>query len=113
MLLNLSGHTEKALSIAEKTVRQYPSYVSYIELGKSYRAAGRYDKAESAWITAGFMVPHKFTPLYLRAKMYYENGEIEKARDLAAIILHKEIKVHTPELFLIQNEMRTICGFVL
>lgn len=113
MLLNRSGHTESALSIAEKTVRQYPSYVSYIELGKSYRAAGRDDKAESAWITAGFMVPHKFTPLYLRAKMHYENGEIEKARDLATMILQKEVKVYTPELFLIQNEMRTVCGIVL
>lgn len=106
--LNRNGNYTAAVKVLEKATSHYPSYQLTVELGKSYEALGEYDKAGQAWERAADMVPHKFTPGYLRAKMYMKTGQTALARQLAADLLHKKIKRVTPELHLILREMREI-----
>ncbi len=71
----------------------YKYEYSFIALGDAYKALGETQNAEEQFQLAASMVPHKFYPLYLLAKLYNETGQHKKALALARQILTKEIKV--------------------
>lgn len=106
--LNRNQYHAAAVEALEEATRHYPSYQLTVELGKSYEALGEYDNADRAWQQAAGMVPHKFTPGYLRAKMYIKTGHTTPAHKLANDLLRKKAKRITPGLHLILREMREI-----
>jgi len=95
--------SEKALEKA-KQLRSDP--ILYTTLGDTYKALHTYDQAEKAYWQAWQMVPHKFYPKYLLAKLYGENGENEKARNLASELIGKEVKVESVAICEMKNELK-------
>lgn len=106
--LNRAGKYEEAISILSESCKYYPTYLGYIELGKSFEKIGNYSKAEKKWTLASWMVPHKFTPLYLQMQMNFSIGELQKAYILTDSILDKEIKLYSPALNKILREAKQI-----
>ena len=104
-ILNNLQEYSRASVLLENINRNYPSYFSLLELGKSYKGLKKYHEAEVIWSRASKMVPLRFVPLYYLAKMHEERGETDKAKYYAKIVLEKKIKVMTPELYRILREM--------
>ena len=109
--LALGGHHREAAIVLEKAVKRQPLSFSYIELGKSYEATGFPDKALSCWKHAGWMVPARFTPLYLTMKLYFKNGEYDRAKEYAGLLLAKKIKIDKPEIDEMKPEAQNILNF--
>jgi hypothetical protein len=54
------------------------------------------------------MCPVKFMPLYRLAKLYDESGDKSRAQELAKVVLNKRIKIPSPTIAAIQEEMRRL-----
>lgn len=106
--LNRAGKYREAIPILSASCSSYPSYLGYIELGKSFEKIGEYQKAEQNWTWATWMVPHKFTPLYLQMQMNLSIGKLNNAYNLSDSILHKEIKLYSPGLNKILREAKQV-----
>ncbi|PKQ66515.1 hypothetical protein BZG01_10845 [Labilibaculum manganireducens] len=99
----------KQYSEAKNVLKQARLYRSdpilYTALGDAYKALKKYDKAEKAYLQAWCIIPHKFYPKYLLAKLYVEKGENDKARDIAKELLSKDVKVESKAIEEIRNEL--------
>lgn len=84
----------------------YKDEFSFIALGDVYKELNLTQKAEIQYQMAADMVPHKFYPLYLLAKLYNETGQHEKAVALARQIFEKEVKVPSKDIKEIKEEMK-------
>ena len=69
--------------------------ILYTALGDSYSEMGKYEEAEKAYQQAYLMVPNRFYPLYLLAKMYDASHQKEKAVRVSKQILEKSVKVES------------------
>lgn len=98
MLLNLAGECERAVMLADRGVRLYHSYGCCLEKGKALKQLGEYQLAEICWVKAGNLIPNRFRPLYLRMEMWENVGNRDRAVGLADTLLHKKVKVRSPEL---------------
>lgn len=106
--LNRAEKYEEAIPILSASCSNYPTYLGYIELGKSFEKTGKYQEAETYWTWASWMVPHKFTPLYLQMQMNLSTGKLNNAYHLSDSILHKEIKLYSPGLNKILREAKQV-----
>jgi tetratricopeptide (TPR) repeat protein len=77
-------------------------------LGDSYKALGETEKAEEAYLFASDIIPSRFYPQYLLAKLYNETGQKEKAIKTAKELLNKEIKIESTAIKEIHEEMEEI-----
>src|SRR5690606_2030043 len=69
---------------------------------------GNFSETEKDYQVASLVVPHKLYPKYLLAKFYNDNGQKQKANDMANDILTTEVKVMSKAVKEIQQEMRDI-----
>ena len=108
----------KALSMAEKhkeavdVLNNAQNYLSntivFTAMGDSYKALGQNTKAEESYYHAWHMIPSRFYPKYLLAKLYDETGQRKKALEIASELLNKDIKIQSTAIEEIKNEMKTI-----
>ena len=98
----------QAIDILKQGANYYNDEFTGITLGNCYQAIGDYTKAESQYRLASNIVPHKFYPLYLLAKLYKEDGQEEKAVLMAREILGKKIKVPSKAIDEMKAEMQQI-----
>ena len=89
-----------------KTLRSDP--ILCTALGDTYKALKEYDKAETGYWQAWYMVPHKFYPKYLLAKLYDETNRHNKATKLAKELISKNAKIESTAVKEIKEEMRKI-----
>lgn len=106
--LALAGKYELAVEILHQAALYYPNIISYTTLGDSYKALGKVEEAEQAYLWAWYMNPSRFYPKYLLAKLYDETGQAEKAMGVARELLEKEVKVQSTAIDEIESEMKTI-----
>lgn len=106
-LAMLENHLQ-SIEILKKSGQLYRDEFWYIVLADSYKAVGDTENAEKFYRQAAFVVPHKFYPLYLLAKLYNETDQKEKAKIQANIILDKEVKVESTAIKEIKEEMKAI-----
>ncbi len=106
--LSMAERHNQAIEILESASESFPNTVVYTALGNSYQSIGKIKKAEEAYLQAWYMIPSRFYPLYLLAKLYDETGQTEKAVEIAYRILRKEVKVHSTAIEEIKEEMRKI-----
>jgi tetratricopeptide (TPR) repeat protein len=106
--LSLAGKHEKAIEILEHSKNFINNTILYTALGDSYKATGQTTRAEDAYLHAWNMVPSRFYPKYLLAKLYDETGQHEKAVTVAKELLSKKIKIESTAVKEIQEEMRKI-----
>lgn len=107
-MLALTGKHKEAVSILNRALSYSPNTIIYISLGDVYESLGKIDEAEQAYLKAWYMNPSRFYPKYLLAKLYEENGQIEKAVAIAEELLKKEVKVESTAVEEIQTEMKNI-----
>lgn len=107
-MLALAGKHKEAVSVLNRALSYTPNTIIYTSLGDVYESLGKIDEAEQAYLKAWYMNPSRFYPKYLLAKLYDENGQIEKAVAIAEELLKKEVKVESTAVEEIQTEMRSI-----
>ena len=106
--LSMAGKHEKAIEILERSKPFLTNTILYTALGDSYKATGQTSKVEAAYLNAWYMVPSRFYPKYLLAKLYDETGQHEKAVAIAKELLRKEVKIESTAVKEIQEEMSKI-----
>ena len=106
--LAMEERNREAVEILTEAENYYKDEFGYTTLGDCYKAMGEYYKAEEQYKLAAKMVPHKFYPLYLLAKLYNETGQHEKAVLLARQLLEKEVKVPSQAIQEMHEEMEQI-----
>lgn len=97
-----------AIAILKQAEKSYPNTIVYTAIGNSYKALNLYTKAEQAYLYAWYMNPSRFYPKYLLVRLYNENGQKEKAVNVANELLHKRIKVESEAIREIKAEMNEI-----
>ncbi len=100
--LSKSGEYNTSNEVLEKAVQISCDPMLYNIMGKNYQALKEYAEAEKYFLKSSYIVPNKMYPYYLLTKMYLEAGQLEKARNMAQIVLTKEPKVHSTAI----EEMR-------
>ena len=106
--LSMAERYNQAIGILGSASKSFPNTIVYTALGNSYQSVGKTKKAEQAYLQAWHMIPSRFYPLYLLAKLYDETGQNDKALEMASMILKKEVKVHSTAIDEIKEEMREI-----
>jgi tetratricopeptide (TPR) repeat protein len=106
--LSVANQHTKAIEVLCRGKDYHVNTILYTALGDSYKAAGLFHEAEKAYLQAALMVPGKFYPLYLLAKLYNDSGQNEKAVRLANLLIKKEVKINSTAIEEIRAEMRKI-----
>lgn len=106
--LAMEGKNNESIDMLLAAGNYYKDEFSCIALGDNYKATGDYINAEEQYLLAANMVPHKFYPLYLLAKLYNETGQKEKAVSTAQSVMDKNVKVESTAIEEIKAEMKTI-----
>lgn len=105
--LMLEKEYKNSIIILEKALKLIPSSKILIDIGKCYEKLECFKEAEKNWNKAKNMCPSQFRPEYLIAKMYFENGEKEKAKEIALNLLkNKKRKVYSVEVHKIIVELK-------
>ena len=87
----------------------------YNVMGNNHKQMGEYGKAESMYLHASHIIPHRHYPLYLLMKLYKEmeekgeaEGAGEKAKAMAETLLEKPVKIPSTAIREMQEEARKI-----
>lgn len=106
--LSISEEYNRAIEILERAKNYFPNTILFTSLGDCYKNTGKYELAEKCYSKAAMMVPNRFYPNYLLAKLYFETGNTEMAVRIATDLLTKEIKIESLAILEIRNEMEKI-----
>lgn len=91
--LYMSEVYSASLDVLYQSQNYFNSTIIETSIGDCERKLGNYEKAEEAYVTAMYMTPSKFYPLYLLMTLYNEQGKKVHATVIAREILKKEIKI--------------------
>lgn len=103
----------KALIIIKQGESLYTDEYYYITRGDIQKALGNPAEAEHNYKTAASIVPHKFYPLYCLAQLYTETKNNKKAVQTAHKILRKKVKIKSPAVQEIRQEMKELINDTL
>ena len=106
--LSMAGRNAEAINVLENAKNYLNNSILYTTLGDCYKETGQTSKAEVSYVHASHMVPSRFYPQYLLAKLYEESSQHDKAVEIAQKLLHKEIKVDSKAIDEIKEEMEKI-----
>jgi tetratricopeptide (TPR) repeat protein len=106
--LNMAGKHEQAISVLLQAVKYYPNTVVYTTLGDSYKELEKIEDAEQSYLKTWHMIPVRFYPKYLLARLYDETGQPEKAIAVARELLEKKVKIESTAVKEIKVEMEKI-----
>ncbi|RED94930.1 O-antigen ligase-like membrane protein [Marinoscillum furvescens DSM 4134] len=95
----------EAKKILLESRKYFSSTTIEIAMGNIYKKAKDYDKAKIAYRNAGAMIPVRFYPKYLLAKLYEEEGDVKAAVRVAKELLMKDVKVESLAIDEMKNEM--------
>ena len=102
---------QKDTTLLEKIInweRLYPSTHTYILKGDALQRTGKLKDAEVAYWTAHKMVPSRQKARYKLALLYYRQGRIPEAVELANEILTEKVKIYDFETYEMHRELRRI-----
>ena len=106
--LSMAGRYPQAIQILTEAEDFQKNTILYTALGDSYKALGRIKESEKAYLKAYDMIPSRFYPKYLLAKLYDETEQSEKAVETATELIHKKEKLHSTAIDEIREEMERI-----
>ena len=104
--LNKKGLYEESNSILAMGAALSCDPMFYNIIGNNYKELKEYEKAEQAYLHAFYMVPNRLYPLYLLAKLYYEEGDNDKFREAAEKVLSFNPKVESANTRDLRQEIR-------
>ncbi|MBR3936710.1 MAG: tetratricopeptide repeat protein [Bacteroidaceae bacterium] len=106
--LNKIGSYEKSDSILRVGTEISCDPMFWNVMGNNSLAMGRYREAEYRYKHAFYMVPNRLYPLYLLAKLYYEEGDTISFLDLAERIESFVPKVESANTERFRSEIRKL-----
>lgn len=106
--LSLDGQHARSNEVLREAIALSSDIFLYTTLGDNYKALGEYKDAIDSYQKAIDMVPHKFYAPYLLAKLHFENGDTIAAVLMARYLIEKPIKIHSPAVEEIKQEMEAI-----
>ena len=106
--LSMDEQHQRSLDILTLARKLYNSHILQNTLGDNHKALGNYKAAEAAYIESSHMMPSMLLPRYLLAKLYYDSGQNEKARQTAEELLSSPVKVESSATREIISEMEKI-----
>jgi len=110
-MLTLAGRYEDALPLLEESKKRFTDPNLYIALAECYENTGNYQNAERHYRHAAYMIPHKMYPFYRLALYYFDNGNRQRANEIAHKIISMEEKVPSTAVDEIKEEMRLLLEF--
>ncbi len=99
---------QQGINAAQKAQNYQGGQILNIILGDAYTGLGKYNEAEEAYRHASTIIPHKFYPMYLRAKMYHKSKQHDKAAKLIQELLNKKIKIKSTAIQEMRDELTDI-----
>jgi hypothetical protein len=99
---------EKRLRIGRKCEQLRADYDLQMLMADDYQQLQQYDEAERHYWKTALMCLLKFMPLYRLTKLYDATGSKSRAQELAKIIPNKRIKIPSPAIASIREEMRQL-----
>ncbi|MHA7944863.1 O-antigen ligase family protein [Formosa sp. 3Alg 14/1] len=106
--LSINKQNKQAVKILEEAKIHLNTTIIETALGDAYKGLKQYNKAEEAYQNATNMIPIRFFPMYLLAKMYDESGNRIEAIAMAQKILNKDIKVPSTAIKEMKAEMKIL-----
>lgn len=106
--LSMAGKNQQAVELLNIARNYLKNTILYTALGDSYKELQDINKSEEAYLKAYYMIPNRFYPKYLLAKLYQENGQYIKANRTALELLNKNEKIHSTAIEEIREEMEAI-----
>lgn len=106
--LSMNIQNEEAIQILKEAKQQLNTTIIETALGDSNKALKQYKKAEKAYQHAANMIPSRFYPNYLLAKLYEVSGQKGKAIAKANELITKEIKIPSTAIKEIKIEMNKL-----
>ncbi|WP_198027614.1 O-antigen ligase family protein [Seonamhaeicola sp. S2-3] len=106
--LSIYKQDKKAIQILERSKTHLNTTIIETALGDTYKNMKQYKQAEAAYKHAANMIPSRFYPPYLLAKLYDESGQNGKALAMAKTILSKDVKIPSTAIKEIRQEMKHI-----
>lgn len=103
--LSASGNYEKSDSILKLGTRISSDPMFWNIMGNNSLALGRYREAEERYMHAFLMVPNRLYPLCLLTKLYYAEGDYERARKMAKMVMEFKPKVESTTTKELRNEI--------
>lgn len=100
------GKYEKGVKILSEVLPVLNDTDIHIYLGHAYEQLGQLNKAEEHFKKATFIVPSKFFPKYNLVKLYGKMNRTREAIALASEITTMKVKIKSPLIESIQNEMQ-------
>lgn len=104
-ILNVFGLNQKSLKIALEGRPLCADYDMEILIGDNLLKTRKYNEAEKHFILASNMCPTRFVPLYALFKIYQITDQSDKANMIAQKIANKPIKVYSPRVSMIKEEI--------
>ena len=103
--LNYIHEWRKSNEVMQKCLRYYNDNDVQLILADNCTNLKQYKEAEKYLKLAYQMIPNRFVPLYRLVQLYQSENRIEDAKELAVEILQKPIKIPSPQVRLIKQEM--------
>lgn len=110
-MLTLAGRYEDALPLLEESKKRFTNPNLYIALAECYENTGIYKNAERYYRHAAYMIPHRMYPFYRLALFYFDNGNKQRADEIAHKIISMDEKVPSTAVDEIKEEMRLLLEF--
>jgi O-antigen ligase len=104
--LNVAKRYDESLQTGRECERLLADYDLQMLLADNYRQLKRYGEAEKLYTKASKMCPVRFMPLYKLYQLYETKEEQEKMRRMAKMILDKPIKIQSPTILQIKQEVK-------
>ncbi|MCL1933297.1 MAG: O-antigen ligase family protein [Candidatus Azobacteroides sp.] len=104
--LNFAQCYKESLSVAHECERLWADYDLQILMADSYLQIKDYAAAEHYYWKAATMCPVRFVPLYKLFQLYETIGDKENMRKTAKTIIDKPVKVMSPIVNQIKNEVK-------
>lgn len=106
--LSMAQQYTEAVPMLRRATKYYPNTLAYTALGENYAKLGQIKSAEEAYLLSWYMIPGRIYPRYLLAKLYQQNGEKERAIDIAKELLCQKVKFESKTNQEIRSEMQKL-----
>ena len=109
--LNRNGEYEKSDEVLSLGTRVSSDPMFWNVMGNNSKALGKFREAESRYKSAFRMVPNRLYPLYLLAKLYYEEGDTVRFLEMEERMERFVPKVESVNTEKMRSEIRQLkCG---
>jgi len=106
--LNEAKEYERSITAFEICTRHYNDMDVQMLMADNYKTLGKYAEAERHFKMAAAMCPVRFMPLYELVKLYDTTNQKDEALAMAKIIIEKDVKIPSPTIAAIKNEMQRL-----